>query len=57
MLTLQEILAREEGQTFDRKSINVDAKGLAVAITAMTATCMAVVLIVLTFIVLFERIA
>ena len=35
MLTLQEILAREEGQTFDRKSINVDAKGLAVAITAM----------------------
>lgn len=35
MLTLQEILAREEGQTFDRKSINVEAKGLAVAITAM----------------------
>ena len=34
-MTLQEILAREEGQTFDRKSINVDAKGLAVAITAM----------------------
>lgn len=35
MLTLQEILAREEGQTFDRKSIYVEAKGLAVAITAM----------------------
>lgn len=34
-MTLQEIIAREEGQTFDRKSINVDAKGLAVAITAM----------------------
>ena len=35
MMTLQEILAREEGQTFDRKSIIVDAKGLAIAITAM----------------------
>ena len=35
MMTLQEILAKEESQTFDRKSINVDAKGLAVAISAM----------------------
>lgn len=34
-MTLQEIIDREEGQTFDRKSINVEAKGLAVAITAM----------------------
>ncbi len=34
-MTLQEIIEREEGQTFDRKSTNIDAKGLAVAITAM----------------------
>ncbi len=34
-MTIQEIISREEGQTFDRKSVNVGAKGLAVAIVAM----------------------
>ena len=28
-MTLQEILTRDEGQSFDRKSIRIDAKGLA----------------------------
>ncbi len=34
-MTIQEILSRDEGQSFDRKSIRIDAKGLAVTIVAM----------------------
>lgn len=29
-MTIEEILKKEEGQTFDRKSINIDPKALAV---------------------------
>ena len=35
MMTIEEILTRDEGQSFDRKSIRIDAKGLAVTIVAM----------------------
>lgn len=35
MMTIDEILTRDEGQSFDRKSIRIDAKGLAVTIVAM----------------------
>ena len=33
-MTIDEILTRDEGQSFDRKSIRIDAKGLAVPIEA-----------------------
>ena len=33
-MTIEEILKREEGQTFDRKSINIDPKALAIPIVA-----------------------
>ena len=33
-MTVQEIKTRKEGQSFDRKSIRIDAKGLAVPIEA-----------------------
>ena len=35
MMTIDEIITRDEGQSFDRKSIKIDAKGLAVTIVAM----------------------
>ncbi|MCD7941936.1 MAG: ATP-binding protein [Bacteroides intestinalis] len=35
MITIEELLAREEGQTFDRKSIQIKPKDLAVAMVAM----------------------
>ena len=34
-MTIEEILKKEEGQTFDRKSINIDPKALA----ARNRTC------------------
>lgn len=35
MITIEELLVREEGQTFDRKSIQIKPKDLAVAMVAM----------------------
>ena len=34
-MTLEEIIARKEGQTFDRKSIQIEPKALAIPIVAM----------------------
>lgn len=34
-MTVEEILTREEGQTFDCKSFSIDPKGLAVTVVAM----------------------